>query len=229
MNNSLTEQEVQKTLDEKEQLLATLKKCNVPVHPNTGIDKLRSMVAKELNPDFNEEEANQEKENLLKSAKLLNVPIDENDSIFILKQKIQNHLTNPVELDDKKSRIRKAVNDATKLVRCIVHNNDPQDAKLTGMIMTVGNKYTGAIKKYVPFSEQCGEEGYHLPQAIIDALKKKQYLFIRMKKEKGAVRETLIKKFLPKFNIEILPNLTKEELKQLAEKQALAGTFATKE
>ena len=75
------------------------------------------------------------------------------------------------------------------------------------------------IKKFVPFSN---EEGWHVPTIIL-----RQIESAEMQKFKTVTRpdgEKVLEPYLTKkFNVQILPDLTQEELKRLADQQAAAG------
>ena len=111
---------------------------------------------------------------------------------------------------------------AMKLVRIIVTPNDPNMVNYPGLIFTVGMSGINngrMIKKFVPFSN---EEGWHVPTIIL-----RQIESAEMQKFKTITRpngEKVLEPYLTKkFNVQILPDLTKEELKRLADQQAAAG------
>lgn len=110
--------------------------------------------------------------------------------------------------------------EATKLVRCRITNMNPSKADLPGEIFTVSNGIVGEIKRYIPYGEQV--DGWHIEQMMLDMLKEKQFHQLRTKK--GANGQILPEgKWVREFAIEILPPLTPEELKVLANKQAAAA------
>ena len=111
---------------------------------------------------------------------------------------------------------------AMKLVRVVVTPNDPLMVNYPGLIFTVGMSGINngrMIKKFVPFSN---EEGWHVPTIIL-----RQIESAEMQKFKTITRpdgEKVLEPYLTrKFNVQILPDLTKEELKRLADQQAAAG------
>lgn len=111
--------------------------------------------------------------------------------------------------------------DAMKLVRIRVTNMDPRDKDLPGEIFTVANDYIGNVRKYVPYVDH--EDGWHVPQCILNVLQEKQFMQIKTIKDKltGRTRHEMV--LARKFGIEILPPLTKEELDQLAVAQRAAA------
>ncbi len=106
---------------------------------------------------------------------------------------------------------------ATRLIRIRVTCMDPNKKGWPGEIITVGNSLIGEIKKFVPFN---AEEGYHVPWAIFNHIKKKKRQEFREIKARNGMK---VKRgyLVPAFAIEELPPLTTEELKALAERQAL--------
>ena len=97
---------------------------------------------------------------------------------------------------------------AMKLVRCIVTSMDKDKADLSGEIISCGNSMTGMIKKFIPFGKE-----WHVPTVILDALKDKNMLVTRDRRtEKGIVKEH---HEVSQYNVQILPDLTQEELNRL--------------
>ena len=104
--------------------------------------------------------------------------------------------------------------EALKLVRIRLTCMNPNKRELEGEIYAAGNSVIGMVKKYVPYH---AEDGWHVPQIILNVLKEKQFLQILTDKKN---RPTT--KLIKEFAIEILPPLTKAELEELARKQAMA-------
>ena len=110
--------------------------------------------------------------------------------------------------------------EATRLVRCRITCMNPSKADLPGEIFTVSNNVVGAIKRYIPYSEQV--DGWHVENMLLDMLKEKQFQQLRTKK--GPNNQILPEtKWVREYAIEELPPLTPEELKVLANKQAAAA------
>lgn len=108
-----------------------------------------------------------------------------------------------------------AIAEATKLVRCIVTCRDPAKQTWAGEIFNVSNDLIGDQKKYIPFGE---ENGYHVPQIIFNTLKDKKCTVFVNKRVNG---ETVkVGKQIKAYGLEILPDLTKEELDELGAEQS---------
>ena len=108
--------------------------------------------------------------------------------------------------------------EATKLVRIRVTCMNPAKKEWEGEILTVGNANVGTLKKYIPFN---ADEGWHVPNIMYEALKERQcQVFVSTKTKNGVtIRQG---KLIKEFAIEVLPPLTEEELKDLAQRQAMA-------
>ena len=111
---------------------------------------------------------------------------------------------------------------AMKLTRVVVVPNDSTMANYPGLIFTVGASGINngqMIKKFVPFNN---EEGWHVPQIILDQIENAQ-----MQKFRTVTRANGEKVLEPyttkKFNVQILPPLNKEELETLAAANKAAG------
>lgn len=98
--------------------------------------------------------------------------------------------------------------EAMKLVRCIVTSMDKDKADLSGEIISCGNSMTGMIKKFIPFGKE-----WHIPMVILETLKDKKMLMTRDRRtDKGTVKEHYE---VSQYNVQILPDLTQEELNRL--------------
>jgi hypothetical protein len=119
---------------------------------------------------------------------------------------------------------------AMRLHRVRVHNLDPNDAAVPGAIKTVYNKYTGKVSKYIPFGEE-NEHGYHIPEILMNSLREEKYTMRKEVKQRGQVSSFGVKQYktvlMPKFNIEILPDLSAEEIHGLAQDQKARGAIDT--
>jgi hypothetical protein len=115
------------------------------------------------------------------------------------------------------------IRDETKLIRVRITNMDPKKKDLHGEIFTVGNKFIGTIKKFVPYGEAT-DGGYHLPKILVDELRARQFQDIRTTKDKRTGVPTVTSRWVREFSIEVLPPLTQEELTNLAISQAAAGS-----
>lgn len=165
---------------------------------------------------------------LLKArADKLGIKYSPNIGIETLKERI-NAVLSPEKLatainaeDAERTRVR---NDALKLIRCQIVNLNPNKKAWEGEIITVWNKYTGTVRKFVPFGEKT-IEGYHVPQIIYNVLKERKYLSISTKRDLKTGELTVKTQWVPEFSLTVLPQLTKEQLAELAAAQKASGSI----
>lgn len=113
-------------------------------------------------------------------------------------------------------------NEAAKLVRVRVTCMNPLKKDWEGEIFCVGNGQIGSFKKFVPFNL---DEGYHIPHIIYTEMKARMYqAFVTEKHSSG--RKVKVGKLIREFGIEVLEPLTEVELKELAQRQAMANGTA---
>lgn len=110
-----------------------------------------------------------------------------------------------------------------RLVRVRIQNLDPKKKDLPGEIITVANEYMGTVRKFVPFGEAT-DEGYHIPYCIYEFLKNRKFQNIRVLKGKNG-QPRIEQGWIREFSIEVLPQLTQEELDRLASAQIAAGSL----
>ena len=123
-------------------------------------------------------------------------------------------------------QIKRAANmacklEATVLVRCRVVCMNPNKRDWFGEIISAGNSVVATQKKLIPFGVE-----YHVPRIILNQLEQRKcQVFFSVKDGKGGSKRE--GKLIKEFAIEILPDLTEQELKSLAQRQAMAnGTAA---
>lgn len=183
---------------------------------------------------------------LKQRARMMGVEFSNNIGLETLKQRIQDKLdgnssidevqpppapmVDPAEqqaIDTKPKKVRtlrqKLYEEQMKLVRIRIQNLDPKKKDLQGEIITVANEYLGTVRKYVPYGEVT-ENGWHVPYCIYEFLKARKFLNLRTftdRRNGGNIR--VEQGWAQEFSIEVLPPLTQEELKKLANAQAAAG------
>ena len=118
-------------------------------------------------------------------------------------------------IGEKRKRLK---TEALKLVRIRLTCLNPAKKEWEGEIITVGNSLIGSVKKFVPFN---ADDGWHVPYVIYQQLKERQCQIFQTATD---ARGNKIRKgkLIKEFAIEVLPPLTKEELEELARRQAMA-------
>lgn len=165
----------------------------------------------------------QEKDILRDKLKDLGYSSSPNASLDTLKEKYETALSEqkeaaaetPVESTaEMRNRVRR---EALKLVRVRIKNVNPSKKDLPGEIYTVANSLIGKQTKYIPYDE--AGESYHIPMCIYNLLNSKTFLQVRTYKDPDTKETKVASSHVPEFVLEILPQLTKDELHDLAAKQ----------
>lgn len=166
---------------------------------------------------------------LKERADLLGITYSNNIGVETLLAKIEAHTAGmedagSAETGNNLLSIRQqAILDATKLVRIRLTCMNPAKADWPGEIFTGGNSVIGTVRKFVPYLGGT-EAGYHVPQIIYNLLQEKRFLQITtVKTSRDGSKEEVRSSWAKEFAIEVLPPLTKEELRKLAINQAAAA------
>lgn len=156
------------------------------------------------------------RELLEQRASKLGIGFNAKTSDEILAAKIEQKLSTadtdkPIhEIKDREYQYKEAM----RLVRVIVTPTTAEMREYEGEIFTVSNSLIGTVKRFVPFGK---EQGWHIENILYQTLKEKQIQIFQKKRVNG--QEVVDPKLIPAFSIVVLPDLTEEELKKLAETQ----------
>lgn len=125
----------------------------------------------------------------------------------------------PAETDaQKRSRLK---NDANRLVRVRVACMNPAKKEWEGEFFSAGNAVVGTLTKYVPFN---AEDGWHVPNMILKMIQDRQcQIFYTVSDGRG--NKSRKGKLIKEFSVEVLPDLTAEELHDLAQRQAMSNSI----
>lgn len=166
-----------------------------------------------------EEVIKSELELLKERADLLGIKYSRNVALETLRAKVNERLENADVKREAKISLqelrKREIAEQTKLVRIRLTVMNPIKAAWRGEVITVTNNIFGTVKKFVPFESRFYANGYHVPQCILNVLKRRKYLKVTVD-DKGRIKE---KVYVPEFSIEILPTLTPSELTKLAADQ----------
>lgn len=122
--------------------------------------------------------------------------------------------------ETESARRKRKQMEAAELVRIQVTCMNPNKAEYDGEIISAGNRITGTFRKFVKFGVE-----YHVPRIIYNVLRdRKCQVFVTERDDKG--RQIRKGKQINEFNIAVLPRLTEQELKDLAQRQAMAKGHA---
>jgi hypothetical protein len=161
-------------------------------------------------------------------ADMLGIKYHPSISVERLREKVNASAEEPVEtpvvvegeetLEQRRTRKKR---EANELLRINVTCMNPAKADWDGEIITAGNSLVGSFTKFVPFNTT---DGYHVPRIIYNQLVERQcQIFITTRDSKG--NQGKQGKLIKEFAIAILPNLTTEELHDLAQRQAMANAI----
>lgn len=115
----------------------------------------------------------------------------------------------------RRMRLKK---DATALIRIRLTCLNPAKKEWEGEIITAGNSTVGTHKKFVPFN---APEGWHVPRIIYNQLVQREcQVFTTVRDGRG--NSTRKGRLIKEFAVEVLPDLNKDELDELARRQAMA-------
>lgn len=205
-----TDQEQQNAADAAKAELQTLKaradKIGVKYSNNISVDTLKQKIDEKI-------AENSEAQNANKQPAAPEVPETAGAGEA-------NETLTPAQ---KEMRFRKELRDkALKLVRVRIANMDPKKSDLHGEIITTGNKYIGTVRRFVPFGEAT-DNGFHIEQCLFDFLRNRKFLQISQKKDPRTGAIKISSRYVPEFNLQVLPPLTEEELAKLAQDQRASG------
>lgn len=181
-----------------------------------------------------------ELEVLKQRATLMNIKFSNNISVEKLREKIEaaqaadeeepevevtstNPLSQEAPVVKKMTLGQKIRQEQLRMVRVRIQNLDPKKKDLPGEIITVANEYMGTVRKFVPFGEAT-DNGYHIPYCIYEFLKNRKFVNITTKKGKNGQLQ-VSHADVREFSIEVLPQLTQEELNRLGQAQIAAGSL----
>jgi hypothetical protein len=201
-------------VDELAALKARADQIGLKYHPNIGLETLREKVNATLSapgpveqPKVDEAEDDPAPED----PALLNQPAA---------NAAPESLDAPVTETLSQRRLRKK-REANELIRIRITCMNPAKKEWEGELFTAGNSVVGSFSKFVPFNI---DEGWHVPRIIYNQIVQRQFQTFRNEKTKNGVtvrRSGLIREFA----IEVLPQLSLDELQELAQRQAMAKTI----
>lgn len=201
---------------------------NTPDSSDTSVD---STTDSDLEDD-NEAEMSDEQlalEELKNRARVLGVKFHPSIGEDKLREKVQaamddNATEEPKSAgaDPSPSKDRAKIKaDALALVRIRVTCMDPMKKEFQGDLFTTGNSLVGTVKRFIPFGVE-----WHVPRIMLNLLKEKEYQMFSTRKDAHGVDITT-SRLVKTYAIEELPPLTVTEMKELAQRQAMAAGTAT--
>jgi hypothetical protein len=226
--------------DELESLKARATKLGITIDGRWGVEKLREVVNAAIQGDKPVTEPTTapapQPAPATVAAPAPAVKAVEQAPAVVKEAPVENEIKSPVEVTkmpsladamkevpvdagpetegQKKNRLRR---EAMALVRVRVSCMDPQKKNLKGELLCVSNRNFGTVQRFIPFNRE-----WHIEKVLYDAMMEKEYMVFDREKTGRAGIEVVTPRNVPAFNIQVLPPLTKGELKDLAQRQAMA-------
>lgn len=198
-----------------EQQLETLKAradlLKIQYHPSIGLEKLQEKINAKLAETSEQAQESSKKEPEAPSAASPSVQAE----IPEVEGQVVDVEETPMQRRDRKRK------EANELVRIRVTCMNPAKREWEGEMFSAGNSLVGNVSKYVPFNN---DEGWHVPRIIFNMIKDREcQVFVSKRDDRGNV--TRQGKLIKEFAVEVMPDLTVEELHDLAQRQAMAGSI----
>jgi len=154
-----------------------------------------------------------ELENLKTQADILKLDYKANITAKDLRKQIMAELTS---FDDSEGTSEKdradMIAENTKLVRCMVMPVAAHMRDYQGQLFGAGNSVLGIVSKFVLFNTE-----YQVPNIILKQIQAQEMQFFTTRRVNGQdVRESKMRKA---FNVDILDQITQEELDELSRSQ----------
>lgn len=124
-------------------------------------------------------------------------------------------------VESEEQRRARKKREANEMIRIRLTCMNPAKKEWEGEIFTSGNSLVGSFTKFVPFNN---DEGWHVPRIILNQIQERRcQIFVTTRDARGNTSRK--GKLIKEFAVEILPNLTPEELHELATRQAMAKSI----
>ena len=124
----------------------------------------------------------------------------------------------PETENQKLMRLRR---EQTRLIRVMVHCNNDEKKDWEGEFIKVGNDVVGSITKFIPFDN---EAGYHVPVILLDSMRERVCQKWKTVRGSSGAQEK-VSFTVPEFTITELPDLSSDELAELADDQRARGAI----
>ena len=164
-----------------------------------------------------------EADSLREIAKNMNLKVGNLQDVDKLKALIESNRVVPQNTaaakESRKQALRK---EAFKLHRIKLTATSPFEKQMPSTTISAGNSLIGDVQRTIQF-----DEPWHVEEIILNALREKKYRTKKDYVDPVTRRKTSKNVYYNAYNIEILPALTTEELKELAATQLATG--ATKD
>lgn len=207
--------------DEMALLKSRARMMGITFSNNIGLDSLKAKIAEKMAPPAQEEEIEEPEE-----EEVVTPPAEPAPNV---NPNTNDEKLNPLAGDvagetpaRKLTKRERIIKESMYLIRCRVTNLDPKKKDLHGEIITVANRYLGTVKKFIPFGAAT-DNGFHIPKVLYDELDSRRFVHVKTGRDKQTGQIKVDTSYAKEYSLEVLPQLTPDELAKLAAAQLAAS------
>ncbi|WGN90654.1 hypothetical protein [Pseudomonas phage vB_PaeP_YL2] len=200
------------TRSELEVLQEKATALGISFRSNTGVEKLREKINAVLN---DEAVGDEEEDEATEATSSIPKPSAEAGAAALKATEAPRPKT-----EGELRRDRRLA--AHRLIRCRITCHNPNKNDWDAEYFSIGNDEIGTIRRLVPY-----EVDWHVPEALLNFIKSKQYQHFYTVTEQTPMGPQKVRrsKSVREFSVEILPQLSEDELESLRKQQAVNGSF----
>lgn len=200
------------TRSELEVLQEKATALGIQFRSNTGVEKLREKINAVLNDEVVGDE---EEDEATEATSSIPKPSAEAGAAALKAAEAPRPKT-----EGELRRDRRLA--AHRLIRCRITCHNPNKNDWDAEYFSIGNDEIGTIRRLVPY-----EVDWHVPEALLNFIKSKQYQHFYTVTEQTPMGPQKVRrsKSVREFSVEILPQLSEDELESLRKQQAVNGSF----
>ncbi|WVH07437.1 hypothetical protein [Pseudomonas phage vB_PaP_HN01] len=200
------------TRSELEVLQEKATALGISFRSNTGVEKLRERINAVLN---DEAVGGEEEDEATEATSSIPKPSAEAGAAALKAAEAPRPKT-----EGELRRDRRLA--AHRLIRCRITCHNPNKNDWDAEYFSIGNDEIGTIRRLVPY-----EVDWHVPEALLNFIKSKQYQHFYTVTEQTPMGPQKVRrsKSVREFSVEILPQLSEDELESLRKQQAVNGSY----
>ncbi|WQA18390.1 hypothetical protein [Pseudomonas phage vB_Pae_TUMS_P11] len=200
------------TRSELEVLQEKATALGIAFRSNTGVEKLREKINAVLN---DEAVGDEEEDEATEATSSIPKPSAEAGAAALKAAEAPRPKTEGELRRDRRMA-------AHRLIRCRITCHNPNKNDWDAEYFSIGNDEIGTIRRLVPF-----EVDWHVPEALLNFIKSKQYQHFYTVTEQTPMGPQKVRrsKSVREFSVEILPQLSEDELESLRKQQAVNGSY----
>ncbi|QHZ59512.1 hypothetical protein [Pseudomonas phage LY218] len=200
------------TRSELEVLQEKATALGISFRSNTGVEKLREKINAVLN---DEAVGDEEEDEATEATSSIPKPSAEAGAAALKAAEAPRPKT-----EGELRRDRRLA--AHRLIRCRITCHNPNKNDWDAEYFSIGNDEIGTIRRLVPY-----EVDWHVPEALLNFIKSKQYQHFYTVTEQTPMGPQKVRrsKSVREFSVELLPQLSEDELESLRKQQAVNGSY----